>query len=972
MVTRAEQFAKSQDALKNAWVDINKYNAAIAGGSSVEDALKAGGWTWQKAQTTNASVKQASDQKTQEVMNKYNQTANELSSMTGKTSNSINQNTNRYKDSDWYYSATERNAATGGAEFWTRQTTTTASTPNTWWTDYKKVIRDAWDKKSYEEQQDFLSKNPSMKQTIEQAGWVFKTSPEVKTEETAAKLTETEWATKQWQRDYQDNSPERMAEIAKNLEEYKKNMPYLFSDKQAFDDFFINWVNRSQEQIDFLNDWFYKNQKYGKYDALTPDSVWYWVAYWDIPEEYLTMLKSTDPEKYQLALQAKQDAEDKIKDRTSLDSIDSMTWAWEDSITSAAIEWLKSQWLFVDKDWNLVDDRTENYATGEEKWYAKNAADIIARNLEIDNIVKHTYDDLVKAYPWATKATLMAMAQDRNSDLLREKENNNVELTRLQWYMDYMQSERQERNNIWQNAINQLQKQYGMYYQYTPEWMSELAQAQYAATNVTLTQADTGTYTQKQMAVDAALTPYYEMYWDVLFTSKAEAIDQAINYAVNNWVSLQTALNETFYKSLYNNPYYLQKVSWDNWWVGKREVIWEDELWNKVYWFVNTTTWVVIPYWNVAWWTAGWYWYTTWWVASEWWYLDIPRTWNNIWADTNNFWNITSMVDGAIWMYHSPNGRDYAVFATAEDWYNALVKDLQWKKTWNTRTWLNWNSTVAELIWTWVNGSWTVDPNNYYAKAFTKATWLSLNDRIWNVSAETLAKWIMAWEWTLDAYNKWWKDLTAYAWQAQPKWTTQSTANFDKNLANVYDEYSSASAKDKAQIAARQWKSTQQMDAEVYAYEWWRNAKDLEPLLDVVERLLNWDIKIPWQYQRMDTAWIDFWLNWFVPWTIKESNRNWMAAHNYIYNTLWMDKFLDLKSKGATFWALSEDERQAIYDAATMFKADLWEEEYKRQLRQIEKTIKEAGRWYLDNYTYSTSTINESAIKAWLVKTQTA
>ena len=55
-----------------------------------------------------------------------------------------------------------------------------------------------------------------------------------------------------------------------------------------------------------------------------------------------------------------------------------------------------------------------------------------------------------------------------------------------------------------------------------------------------------------------------------------------------------------------------------------------------------------------------------------------------------------------------------------------------------------------------------------------------------------------------------------------------------------------------------------------------------------------------------------------------------------------------------------------------MFKADLWEEEYKKQLRQIEKTIKEAGRWYLDNYTYSTSTINEAAIKAWLVKTQKA
>jgi hypothetical protein len=31
-----------------------------------------------------------------------------------------------------------------------------------------------------------------------------------------------------------------MAEIAKHLEEYKQTMPYLFNDKKAFDDFFIN------------------------------------------------------------------------------------------------------------------------------------------------------------------------------------------------------------------------------------------------------------------------------------------------------------------------------------------------------------------------------------------------------------------------------------------------------------------------------------------------------------------------------------------------------------------------------------------------------------------------------------------------------------------------------------------------------------------------------------------------------------
>ena len=562
----------------------------------------------------------------------------------------------------------------------------------------------------------------------------------------------------------------------------------------------------------------------------------------------------------------------------------------------------------------------------------------------------------------------MAMAQDINSDLLREKENNLVELTKFQWYVNYMQSERQEMNKAGADTIAQLQKDYGMYYTYSPQWLSELAQAEYAATNVTLTQADSWTYTQKQMALDSILTPYYDTYWDILFTSKDEAIDQAINYAKENWVSLQTALDNTFYVQLYNNPYYLQRVSWWDTWYWEWKVIWEDELWNSIYWFVNTSTWVVVPYWNVWWYWTYW---TSWTTASSN-YIDVPRTWTNVWADTNNFWNITSPVEWAIGMYHSSNGRDYAVFATAEDWYNALLNDLANKQKWNTRTWLNWNSTVSELLWTWVNGSWTIDPNSNYAKSFIKASWLSLNDKIWNVSTEKLAKWIMAWEWTLSAYNKWWVDLTWYAPSTTA--TTDATGwKFDKNMADIYDDYSQATETNKAKIAARYWKTTAQMDAEVSNYEWWKNAEDVKPLIDEIDRLLDWDVEIPPRLQRMKTVWEDIWLLWLVTvWWVSDRNYKRSAIHNHIYNTLWMEKFIDLKNRKATFWALSDPERKAIYDAASAFQAWLDEEEYKNQLRLIRQTLVKSGRWYLDSYHWSWWTINDAAIKLWLVKTTKA
>ena len=53
----------------------------------------------------------------------------------------------------------------------------------------------------------------------------------------------------------------------------------------------------------------------------------------------------------------------------------------------------------MDEDSNGIDDRREHYATEEEQGYQKQIADLNAANLDIDNKVKHDYDDLVERYP---------------------------------------------------------------------------------------------------------------------------------------------------------------------------------------------------------------------------------------------------------------------------------------------------------------------------------------------------------------------------------------------------------------------------------------------------------------------------------------------------------------------------------------------------------------------------------------------
>jgi hypothetical protein len=64
-----------------------------------------------------------------------------------------------------------------------------------------------------------------------------------------------------------------MDQIANNLNGYRQTMPQLFDDMSAFYNFFIKDKGRSQDQIDFLWDYFNRVQKYGKYDNLSPDAL---------------------------------------------------------------------------------------------------------------------------------------------------------------------------------------------------------------------------------------------------------------------------------------------------------------------------------------------------------------------------------------------------------------------------------------------------------------------------------------------------------------------------------------------------------------------------------------------------------------------------------------------------------------------------------------------------------------------------
>ena len=73
--------------------------------------------------------------------------------------------------------------------------------------------------------------------------------------------------------------------------------------------------------------------------------------------------------------------------------------------------------------------------------------------------------------------------------MMKALDSISVAQTKTQWRLKYLQNERAEMDKAWQTQINELQQKLVNVLWLLPQWI-ELAQAKYAATNVTLDQAD--------------------------------------------------------------------------------------------------------------------------------------------------------------------------------------------------------------------------------------------------------------------------------------------------------------------------------------------------------------------------------------------------------------------------------------------------------------------------------------------------
>ena len=652
--------------------------------------------------------------------------------------------------------------------------------------DTVKQLRDAWNNKSYEEQQKLLKSNPAMQNTLTKY-WITNKQPEATPAQTPTQ-TPTTQKDKEW--DYQDNSQARMDEIIRNLDWFRVTDPYLFDNYDTFYNAFIAGKGRSQDQIKTLNDYFKKMKQYNKYDNLSSDEVGWMIARWEIPDDYLNYLKNSDPQRWAEIQWVRKDVEDQIMNESYLNTIASD--AWFDMWESDFMKWQKWTFWLQDNNSDWLWDIIYHAPTQEELDLNNEDNEYEAEKLRIKNAYKDLQSDLADQYPDADLSTIMVLAWDRGNKMMKALDSISVAQTKTQWRLKYLQNERAEMDKAWQTQINELQQNLWMYYQYSPEWMSALAQAQYAATNVTLDQADNWTDTQKQMALESILTPIYEQYWSIIERPMAQVINDVMSYAKKNWTTLSQALKENFTDKLKSKEAY-QAIQ-GQLTEPNLQIIWYNSDGKAVYWYWDSAT-KTFKSVTASWvdgWTSEWTSYTTnvqplnnfitnlenkYTIASNWW------TWGSkirgwwCWTVVNDYlWSVWDNIK----LTEANDIKPYATSKVPAEWAIAYFDWTQPRATPETKkhghVWIvvsDNGDTITVLEsneWTWLrykdyNKSWVtgyyvpnwIKTNEYnqkeYSDAFTKAgniiaTWIN-----WVENKKMFKE---ALQWLLDEWDYSW------------------------------------------------------------------------------------------------------------------------------------------------------------------------------------------------------------------------
>lgn len=283
---------------------------------------------------------------------------------------------------------------------------------------------------------------------------------------------------------------------------------------------------------------------------------------------------------------------------------------------------------------------------------------------------------------------------------------------------------------------------------------------------------------------------------------------------------------------------------------------------------------------------------------------------------------------------YTPQKWDIVVMSSPskpENWHMWIVVSVEW----DTLKYLDWNGSLD------ANGNWT-------EKAQIRETKIS-NSRIYWYYNPTKKSTQNTWEWYYDPnyadiYSNFlqWKMYTE--WRLNTAVKTVWAANVDE-LREQANAWKDAQASNESAI--------NMLRAVEYLMSQWSNKTQRQLAVNDGRKLRGiWDVL--------------WWIDRFFWWDAANYN----SYYRYIKDNMTLDHLVELKNNWATFWALSNQELDAIGNAALALSSDMWWSEFNSQLYTIyNKLRKNVGERELTKSEFNemiSAEDDDKADKRWL------
>lgn len=813
-----------------------------------------------------------------------------------------------------------------------------------------------------------------------------------------AQVSVKEWTAAQtWRPDYEANSEARDNEIVNNLNAYWNTNKSFFTDRETFNKNF-EYDKRNDRQKALLDSFWKWKQDEAKASTYTNwESILKGVQSWDITPDIMWLLRQNNPEAY---AQWQQAQEDEVKLRianytTPANPEDTaemfmklaeklwITW-WDPYQIYDNWVWRCEQlWVFSDTNRlnNLISEmesvkseRTAAISRTIKEWAWRKAQALInAEVAKTSALYDSRFADLQTEYNsiYNQRQQNLAIANQSATALqMQWQEDSRVFNNKLAW-LGFANTTYQTRTleQQTQNILNQqlLQNDISLLNQ---SKSNDLAlYNQYATAklnnqlNSELTDLSVEDPTQLRANLNNVLGQYFSTYWDIIQRSQPQVVEDVIAYAKEHWISVAQALKENFIEPLQNKQEYKNAIAkkypsdttWQTTWDYSIDENWKLKVNVKGTWNLNLTDLQKEAL-----------------LANKKTYSWSWMSW--AWLRNNNPWNIK---DDSFWNVLWHDSKWFAIFATPEDWFDALVAKIKNIQSW----WSSVYSANMSLYDFFAKYAPSSDNNNpkAYAESVAKQLWTTANATVWSVDATKFAA-------AIAKHDSWYNYSTYWNYRTDPTywgvvWVNSNTNNI------VSDPYQSVlwTTSKWAEINSWWWItalektfwSTQRMsDAErkelyesygidkqtydkmEYNYakylektEW---VKTLQESLARAEDLLKWNQDHQWRHTWMaDIETAEKWYYSFLWYKWVTDAAEWKAKFDMLKNNETLNKFLDLKKNNASFWQMSEWEWALIWNATSALNWNTQDEAFESTLKSLIKTYKEQldKLWWVYNKT---------------------